>query len=185
MSASATPSATESASESPTTTIARAYSESDKKKFLDAVVAETDEVYMEPDEDLVSLADTIIAAHGRGVVWDDVVKVLKENFSDSDAEIYGELVVIHLMKGLPNEDAWKAATSAERETREAANAPEPEPEPEETEPEMTVAQEQAVGKAEDYLNGQHFSKKGLIDQLKYEGFSKKQAEFAVEHIDVS
>jgi hypothetical protein len=182
VSASATPSATESASESPTTA-ATSYSESDKKNFLDAIVVETDEVYMESDEDLVDLADTIIAAHGRGVAWDDVVKVLKENFTDSDAEIYGELVVIHLMKDLPKDDGWKVAASAERQTREAAKAPEPEPE--ETEPEMTVAQEQAVGKAEDYLDGQHFSKKGLIEQLRYEGFSKKNAEFAVEHIDVS
>ncbi len=79
---------------------------------------------------------------------------------------------------------WKVAASAERQTREAAKSPEPEPE-DPTEPEMTVAQEQAVGKAEDYLDGQHFSKKGLIEQLRYEGFSKKNAEFAVEHIDVS
>lgn len=97
----------------------------------------------EEDADLVSLADSMIAAHGRGGSWKDVVKILKENFSESDAEIYGELVVIHLMKNLPEDDAWKVAAGAERRAREAAQAPEPEaepvPEPTETKPAMTAS----------------------------------------------
>lgn len=182
--ASTSESESESVSGSPTTATA-SYSEDDKMAFLDAIIADTDEVYLEPDEDLVGLADSIIAAHHRSVSWADMMKVLKKNFSKSDAEVYGELVVIHLMKDLPKDDSWRVAATAEQHTREAAAAPEPEPEQPETEPKMTVAQEQAIGKAEDYLNGQHFSKKGLIEQLKYEGFSKKNAEFAVEHIDVN
>lgn len=61
----------------------------------------------------------------------------------------------------------------------------PDEDDESTEPEMTAAQEQAVGLAEDYLANSHFSKSGLVKQLKYEGFSTKNATFAVEHIDVS
>ena len=39
---------------------------------------------------------------------------------------------------------------------------------------------QAAGKAEDYLDSQHFSRSGLIAQLKYEGFSQTQAEYGVK-----
>jgi len=51
-------------------------------------------------------------------------------------------------------------------------------------PEMTVAQEQAVRSAESYLNYSAFSKKGLIEQLEFEGFSKEDAKFAVEYVTV-
>jgi hypothetical protein len=63
--------------------------------------------------------------------------------------------------------------------------PTPEPEPEPVEPEFTLAQEQAIGSAQDYLSFMAFSKSGLIKQLVFEGFSESDAEFAVEHIDVS
>jgi PBP1b-binding outer membrane lipoprotein LpoB len=49
-------------------------------------------------------------------------------------------------------------------------------------PKMTKSQEQAVGAAKSYLKGQHFSKKGLIHQLKFDGYSTKDATFAVEYI---
>lgn len=54
-----------------------------------------------------------------------------------------------------------------------------------TEPVMTASQEQAVGTAEDYLNGQSFSRKGLIEQLVFEGFSTKDATFGVDHVEVN
>jgi type IV secretory pathway VirB10-like protein len=62
--------------------------------------------------------------------------------------------------------------------------PTPEPEPEPVEPEFTVAQEQAIGSAQDYLAFMAFSKSGLVEQLEFEGFSESDAEFAVEHITV-
>lgn len=52
-------------------------------------------------------------------------------------------------------------------------------------PAMTASQEQAVGTAEDYLNGQSFSRKGLIEQLQFEGFSAKDATFGVDHVTVN
>jgi Host cell surface-exposed lipoprotein len=52
------------------------------------------------------------------------------------------------------------------------------------EPKMTNHQKQAVGAARDYLDGQYFSKKGLIHQLKYEGHSTKDATFAVNYLHV-
>ena len=49
---------------------------------------------------------------------------------------------------------------------------------------MTVSQEQAVRKAQEYLEYAAFSRTGLIAQLEYEGFSKKDATFGVDHVDV-
>lgn len=44
----------------------------------------------------------------------------------------------------------------------------------------TVAQRQAVRKARSYLSMMAFSRKGLIKQLKYEGFSTAQATYGVD-----
>jgi hypothetical protein len=51
-------------------------------------------------------------------------------------------------------------------------------------PELTTSQANAVDTAADYLDYDAFSKKGLIDQLKYEGFSTADATFGVNHITV-
>ena len=45
----------------------------------------------------------------------------------------------------------------------------------------TKAERQAVGMAKDYLKYMGFSRKGLIEQLQYEGFSKKNATYGVDH----
>lgn len=55
------------------------------------------------------------------------------------------------------------------------------------EPDMTVSQENAIESAESYLDFGGFSKMGLSDQLSSkfgDGFSKKDAIFAVNHVDV-
>jgi hypothetical protein len=57
--------------------------------------------------------------------------------------------------------------------------------PKVTKPAMTASQEQAVGTAGDYLEGQSFSRKGLIEQLQYEGFSAKDATYGVDHVKVN
>lgn len=49
-------------------------------------------------------------------------------------------------------------------------------------PAMTASQEQAVGSAEDYLRVQGFSRKGLIEQLKFEGFSTADATYGADHV---
>ena len=50
--------------------------------------------------------------------------------------------------------------------------------------ELTVAQENAIRQAESYLAISGFSKQGLIEQLEFEGYSKADAKFAVNNIDV-
>ncbi|GAA3705091.1 hypothetical protein GCM10022399_22230 [Terrabacter ginsenosidimutans] len=64
------------------------------------------------------------------------------------------------------------AAAAKAAAEEAANA-------------MTVSQEQAVSKAESYLDMMAFSRKGLIKQLQFEQFSKADATFAVDHISAN
>ena len=66
--------------------------------------------------------------------------------------------------------------AAPKKTKEPA--PEPEPEPE---PEMSLAQENAVQSAEDYLSFTAFSRTGLIEQLEFEGYSTADATFAVDY----
>ena len=50
--------------------------------------------------------------------------------------------------------------------------------------EMSLEQENAVETALSYLEYSAFSRSGLIDQLKYEGFSTSDAKFAVDSIEV-
>lgn len=45
----------------------------------------------------------------------------------------------------------------------------------------TTGQKEALGEAKSYLSFMAFSKKGLIKQLKYEGYSTKEAKYAVKH----
>ncbi len=42
--------------------------------------------------------------------------------------------------------------------------------------------EQAAEKAQSYLDFMSFSRKGLIEQLVYEGFTKEQAEYGVKAV---
>lgn len=50
---------------------------------------------------------------------------------------------------------------------------------------LTSGQANAVAKARSYLSVMAFSRTGLISQLKYNGFSTKNATFAVDYITVS
>ena len=52
-------------------------------------------------------------------------------------------------------------------------------------PSFTPGQENAIAKAESYLNYTGFSKQGLIKQLAYDDFSTADATFAVEHIEAT
>jgi hypothetical protein len=49
-------------------------------------------------------------------------------------------------------------------------------------PALTMGQQQAVGKAQDYLDYTAFSRQGLIEQLIYEGFTKADGEYAVDYV---
>jgi hypothetical protein len=59
------------------------------------------------------------------------------------------------------------------------------PKPASNEPEMTPGQANAVQAASDYMDYSSFSKSGLIDQLVYDQFSKRDAQFAANQMDVN
>jgi hypothetical protein len=84
----------------------------------------------------------------------------------------------------------KTATRTVTKTLTAKPKPKPKPKPKglASQPtgSLTSAQQQAAGSAEDYLSsGEHFSRKGFIQQLKFEGFSVADAAKAVDslHLD--
>lgn len=80
---------------------------------------------------------------------------------------------------LPSEEPTDEATDeVSEDPGEGEVAEEPDTES------MTSSQEQAVRKAEEYIEYTSFSRTGLIKQLKYEGFSASDAKFGVDHIDV-
>lgn len=72
------------------------------------------------------------------------------------------------------------AKGSKVEKAKVEQAPEPEPEPK-----LTRSQENAIRAAEDYLNYSAFSRQGLIDQLIYEDYSKQDATFAVNNVEVN
>lgn len=49
----------------------------------------------------------------------------------------------------------------------------------------TFGQKNALKQAKRYLNTMAFSKKGLIKQLKYEGYTTKEANYAVKHCNAN
>jgi hypothetical protein len=89
--------------------------------------------------------------------------------------------------GTKSEKAEKEAKA--NKDPESVEKPEAKPEPpaKPAEPEMTSGQENAVESAQSYLEMSGFSKEGLIEQLSSdagEGFTKAEAKFAVNHVDV-
>lgn len=98
-------------------------------------------------------------------------------------------------KATPSVASDSNTTKSDEPAAEEEPAPEEEPVAEEEpveetepaaaeEPELTAGQENAIGSAEDYLAFAAFSRSGLIEQLEFEGFSAKDATFAVMHIEV-
>jgi hypothetical protein len=115
------------------------------------------------------------------------------------AVLVGLGVISNMMSGTPSASTEPAGSATESSSPSAAEEikpaateevkpaivePEPEPEAieEPAEPDMTMGQQQAVSKGEDYLDMAGFSRKGLIEQLVFEGFSKAEAKFAADHI---
>jgi hypothetical protein len=69
-------------------------------------------------------------------------------------------------------------------TDEPTLEPEITEEPEPVGPVETLSQSNARSTAEDYINSSGFSRSGLIDQLKFEGYSTADATYAVDAIEV-
>ena len=82
-------------------------------------------------------------------------------------------------------DASKPAVST---AKDEPKAEEPKVEPVEEAPAMTSGQENALEAAENYRDTMPFSYEGMIGQLSSEagdGYSKKDATFAADHVDAN
>lgn len=110
--------------------------------------------------------------------------------------VVGGLVVLGIIGsaiGGNNEPAPAPVPAADGSAIPAVDAPAPMPAvapvpvevpPAPVEPEMSVSQENALDKAENYLDYTAFSRSGLIEQLEFEGFSTADATFAVDTVTV-
>ncbi len=81
---------------------------------------------------------------------------------------------------LPEEDAGTAADRADVNTKSEEPKPDKSEKAEPEKPSETKGQEQARKKAADYLDLSAFSRSGLIEQLEFEGFSKKDAIYGTD-----
>lgn len=75
----------------------------------------------------------------------------------------------------------RPSTGSAKEGSETPGPDEPEASGETT-PELSVSQQQAIESAQSYIDSGAFSQKGLIKQLKFEGFSTKEATYAAKNI---
>lgn len=92
------------------------------------------------------------------------------------------LVLVLGLSGCGDKEEVSAPTApAPIVASEEVQEEQPVEEPEET---LTPAQDNAVRKAETYLDLMGFSRDGLVDQLVFDKFEQADAEFAVDHLDV-
>lgn len=83
----------------------------------------------------------------------------------------------------PEKTEAQSVETLENEATSAENKSEVAKPVEEPKVTLTSGQKNALEKAADYLNYTAFSKKGLMDQLEYEGFTHSDALYAADNID--
>lgn len=82
--------------------------------------------------------------------------------------------------GCEDLDTGTKGTAADRAEVNQKGKAKDKPAKEDSGPQETTAQENARESAEMYLNTSSFSRSGLIQQLKFEGFSEKDATYGVD-----
>ncbi|MCK0471306.1 Ltp family lipoprotein [Halalkalibacter sp. APA_J-10(15)] len=111
---------------------------------------------------------------------DEIIEVfgeMGENIEGDSVSETGDMKRVELEETLVKD--------TDDENEDIASTDQKENEPVEvSEPEQTLAQQNAVSMAEDYLAYTAFSKSGLIGQLEYEGFDNDDATYAVNNINV-
>ena len=94
-------------------------------------------------------------------------------------------IVIGIIAAITSPDSFKEGVKdGMATTQEAPKAAEVKKEATPTEAPISLGEKNALRSAKSYLNYTAFSKKGLIEQLKFEGFSDSEANYAVNNVNV-
>ena len=98
------------------------------------------------------------------------------------------VLALIVLGSIGNSEKTSSSSSSSKSgttTRTLAVAPTATEPPPIATPEFAPAQENAIAKAESYLDFTGFSKQGLIKQLEFDQFSSADATFAVEHLEAN
>lgn len=106
-------------------------------------------------------------------------KIMKK-FLKITGIIIAFFIVVNITAAIINPDIFKEDGIAT--TQEAPKETKKEATP--TEAPISLGEKNALRSAENYLNYIAFSKKGLFEQLKFEGFSDSEANYAVNNVNV-
>ena len=138
--------------------------------------------------------DVFCRACGEKITWKNSSDISSDGDSEHDKLMsnlslpgfeYGKVVVgfVLILVVAVIAIVLNASSSKEAVLPSTISTPQA-PQIEVQEPTETIGQENARLKAEQYLMVGGFSKKGLINQLKFEGFTSADSKYAVENIDV-
>ena len=94
------------------------------------------------------------------------------------------IVALLAIAGIAEGCAPEQAASTAPGGQAASTAPTPTEQAANPDSGLTAGQRNAIETAENYLSVSAFSKSGLIEQLKFEGYSRADAAFAVDFLDV-
>lgn len=139
------------------------------QRFTEQARAKYPELAKMDDATMIAVARDACSVLEAGEAWESVIETIGEAAKGSEAMVTGVIrlgVAVYCPK-------WT--------DRVTPGVKKP------SKPNMTAAQEQAVGSAQDYLRVSSFSRAGLIDQLTSEygeGFEKADAVFAVDYLKV-
>jgi len=143
---------------------------------------------------LMMLLSTVMGAQVRKsieVVYNSVNLTVNGNKIEADNILYEGTTYVPIRavaEALGKEVGWDQATytASINDPGQAAPSPTPTPAPTPAPAPQgeTLSQQNAVKKAESYLSWGSFSRSGLIDQLEFEGFSKAEASYAVDKLNV-
>lgn len=148
------------------------------------------ELYIYSDKDSFENVE-----NDSSIIVEYTIKCLNSNQCNSTSYYYGKTQVeVNDLKTV--EEIEKEQELIEKEKREEEERLEKERKKEEERikkeeklqseiDNASFGEQQALDKAQSYIDYSAFSKEGLYEQLKFEGFTKKEARFAVNHIGVS
>jgi hypothetical protein len=96
--------------------------------------------------------------------------------------LFAAILAVGLLTGVASDPSSSTTPDSDPVSVVQEEKPVAQEAPAEVTPDLTVAQENAIESAESYLSFTSFSRSGLIDQLKHEGFTTAQATFGADAV---